>query len=186
VPAAGLIFAGVSGSPGSVHALRCAADLARQHDAILVPLLAWVPPGGDLADRKNPDPQLRQLWKDDAWQRLQEAIGTAFDGFPHGVRTWPLVLRGPASQVLISAASATSDLLVIGAGRRGTPLRLTSGRVSRYCLHHAHCPVLAVPPPALARQAGHGLRRWALRHHRLDPDIASLLSETGSLAPRIG
>jgi len=61
VPAAGLIVAGVSGSPGSVHALRYAADLARQHDAILVPLLAWAPPDGDLADRKNPDPQLRQL-----------------------------------------------------------------------------------------------------------------------------
>ncbi len=40
MPAAHLIFAGVSGSPGSVHALRYAADLARHHDAILVPLLA--------------------------------------------------------------------------------------------------------------------------------------------------
>jgi hypothetical protein len=97
-------------------------DLARQHDAILVPLLAWSPPGGDLADRKSPDPQLRQLWKDDAWQRLHETLGTAFGGFPDGVRTWPLVLCGPAGQVLVKSASATSDLLVIGAGRRGTPL----------------------------------------------------------------
>jgi hypothetical protein len=31
---------GVSGSPGSVHALRLAADLARHHDATLIPLLA--------------------------------------------------------------------------------------------------------------------------------------------------
>jgi len=88
VPTAGLIFAGVSGSPGSVHALRYAADLARRHDAILVPLLAWVPPGGDLADRKSPDSQLRQLWKDDAWQRLREAIGSPrlsgpVQGAPH-------------------------------------------------------------------------------------------------------
>ena len=179
MPAAGLIFAGVSGSPGSVHALRYAADLACQHDAILVPLLAWVPPGGDLADRKSPDSQLRQLWKDDAWQRLREAIGTAFGGFPHGVRTWPLALRGPAGQVLIKAASATSDLLVIGAGQRATPLRPTSGRVSRYCLHHANCQVLVVSPPALARQASHGLRGWALRHCGLDPDSARLHSETG-------
>jgi hypothetical protein len=42
------IFAGISGSPGSVHALRHAAGLARRHDAVLVPLLAWVPPGGNL------------------------------------------------------------------------------------------------------------------------------------------
>ena len=176
MPAAGLIFAGVNGSPGSVHALRYAADLARRHDAILVPLLAWVPPGGDLADRKSPDSELRQLWKDDAWQRLREAIGTAFGGFPHGVRTWPLVLRGPAGPVLVKAASATSDLLVIGTGRRTTLLRPASGRVSRYCLHHACCPVIAVPPPALARQASHGLRGWAWRHRGLNPDSASLHS----------
>ena len=183
MPAAGLIFAGVSGSPGSVHALRYAADLARRHDAILVPLLAWVPPGGDLADRKSPDSQLRQLWKDDAWQRLREAIGTAFGGFPHGVRTWPLVLRGPAGPVLVQAASATSDLLVIGTGRRTTLLRPASGRVSRYCLHHAHCQVLAVPPPALARQASRGLRGWAWRHRDLDPDSARLHSKRDNTLP---
>jgi hypothetical protein len=77
VPAERLIFAGVSGSPGSVHALRYAADLDRQHDAILVPLLSWVPPGGDLDERKHPCLQLRQLWKDDAWQRLWAALDTA-------------------------------------------------------------------------------------------------------------
>ena len=178
MPAAGLIVAGVSGSPGSVHALRYAADLARKHDAALVPLLAWAPPGGDLADRKNPDQQLRQLWKDDAWRRLHEAIGTALGGFPNGVRTWSLVLRGPAGPVLVSAARAAGDLLVIGAGRSGTALRPASGRVSRYCLRHAHCPVVAVPRPTLAGQASHGARGWAWRHRGLDPDSASLHSET--------
>jgi hypothetical protein len=33
------IFAGISRSAGSMHALRQAAGLARQHDAVLVPLL---------------------------------------------------------------------------------------------------------------------------------------------------
>lgn len=37
------IFAGVSGSPGSMHALRPAAGLACHH-ALLIPLLTWVPP----------------------------------------------------------------------------------------------------------------------------------------------
>ena len=183
MPAAGLIVAGVSGSPGSVHALRSAAGLARQHDAILVPVFAWVPPGGDLADRKSPDSELRQLWKDDAWQRLQEAIGTAFGGFPPGVRTWPLVRRGPAGPVLVNAARGAGDLLVIGAGRRGTALRPARGRVSRYCLHHALCPVVAVPPPALARHASHGLRGWAWRHRGLNPDSASLDSNRADTLP---
>jgi hypothetical protein len=37
MPGTRLIFAGVSGSPGSVHALRQAAQLAHHHDALLIP-----------------------------------------------------------------------------------------------------------------------------------------------------
>ena len=33
---------------------------------------------------------------------------------------------------------------------------LLPARVSRYCLARAHCPVMAVPPPALASELGHG------------------------------
>jgi hypothetical protein len=51
------IFAGVSGSPGSMHALRQAAGLARQHDAVLVPLLARVPPGGNPNERNDLCPE---------------------------------------------------------------------------------------------------------------------------------
>ena len=38
------------------------------------------------------------------------------------------------------------------------------GRGCRYYLAHACCPVLAIPPPSLAQQAGDGLRGWAFRH----------------------
>jgi hypothetical protein len=86
------IFAGVSGSRGSVHALRHAAGLACHHDAFLIPLLTWVPP--------------------------------------------------------------ESDLLAVGAGRGG-PLRRLG------------CPALAIPLPALAQEAGHGLRGWAFRHSQV-------------------
>jgi nucleotide-binding universal stress UspA family protein len=182
VPAGRLIFAGVSGSPGSVQALRYAADLARQHDAILVPVLAWTPPGGDRAERTSPDPELRQLWTGDGWQRLRDALGTAFGGPPPSVCTWPLAVRGPAGKVLVSAANRTTDLLVIGAGRRG-PRRLAGGRVSRYCLAQARCPVLAIPPAALAREAERGLRGWAFRHRRLDPAAYVRVSAPGSTRP---
>ena len=55
------VVAKVSGSPGSVHALRHAADLAHRNDAILIPLHAWVPPEGDIHERKHPCLQLRLL-----------------------------------------------------------------------------------------------------------------------------
>jgi nucleotide-binding universal stress UspA family protein len=151
------IVAGVSGSPGSVHALRQAADLARHHDALLIPLHAWVPPEGDIHERKHPCPQLRQLWHD-AWQRLWQALDTAFGGLPAGIATQPAVWRGKPGPVLTAVARQPGDLLVIGTGRTGLLRRLEYCRVSRYCQAHAHCPVLAVPPSSLAQEAGYGLR----------------------------
>jgi hypothetical protein len=45
------------------------------------------------------------------------------------------------------------------------------GKVSRYCLWHARCPVLAVPP-ATARGMGLGPAGWVLRHRELTLDRA--------------
>ncbi len=155
-----------------MHALRHAADLARQHDAILIPLLTWVPPGGDLDERKHPSLHLRELWKDDAWQRLWDALDRAFGGMPAGVRAQPLVLRGKPGRVLVAVAHQAGDLLVIGTGRKGPLRRVLRCRVSRYCLANARCPVLAIPPPALAREAGYGMHGWAFRHRRPHPKDA--------------
>jgi nucleotide-binding universal stress UspA family protein len=165
MPGARRIFAGVSGSPGSVHALRHAADLAHHHHAILVPLLAWVPPGGNLNERKDSCPELRQLWEDQAWQRLWGALDAAFGGLPAGIATQPVVLRGKPGRALTLAARQAGDVLVIGAGRRGLLRRPGRCGVARYCLAHTCCPVLAIPPPALAQEAGYGLCGWAFRHH---------------------
>jgi nucleotide-binding universal stress UspA family protein len=157
------IVAGASGSPGSVHALRHTADLARHHHATLIPLLAWIPPGGNLSERKDPCPELRQLWEDQAWQRLWDTLDTAFGGLPAGIRAQPAVLRGKPGKALTLVARQPGDLLVIGACRRDPLRRLGSCGVSRYCLTHANCPVLAIPPPALVEEAGYGLRGWAFR-----------------------
>jgi hypothetical protein len=45
--------------------------------------------------------------------------------------------------------------------------------VSRYCLAHARCPVLAVPPSALMDEMAHGLRSWH-RRHALIPNTPDL------------
>src|SRR5262245_54003425 len=102
------VFAGVGGSAGSVHALRQAADLARHHDALLIPLLVWVPPDSN----RLPRPELRQLWQDDAWQRLKNTLDTAFGGLPPGIRAQPAVLRGKPGQVLTGTARQPGDVLV--------------------------------------------------------------------------
>ena len=40
----GRVVVGTSGSPGSLRALRYAEVVARAHDAVLMPAIAWLPP----------------------------------------------------------------------------------------------------------------------------------------------
>jgi nucleotide-binding universal stress UspA family protein len=162
------VIAGVSGSQRNLPALRYAAALARGHGAALIPLHAWVPPGGEIADRQCASRYLRQVWEHDAWERLWEAANTALGDVPLDLPMQPLVVRGEAGRVLVRAANRAGDLLVIGTGRRGTAGRLTGGKVSRYCLAHARCPVVAVPPSPLELEAGHGLHGWMFRHRGLN------------------
>jgi hypothetical protein len=64
----------------------------------------------------------------------------------------PLVQRGEAGLVLVNTACYPDDLLVVGAGRRSALTLAVSGKVCHYCVAHAHCPVVTVPPPDFARE----------------------------------
>ena len=166
------VIAGVSGSAGSLQALRFADAMARENDALLVPVLAWVPPGGDMADRRYPNATLRTAWKQAAWDRLWRAVDLAIGGPPVDARNFaPEVVRGEAGQVLTLTATKPGDVLVIGAGRQGGMRRMAC-RISRYCVGNAVCPVISVPPARLEAET-HGLHRWILRH-RLQPEDAGL------------
>jgi hypothetical protein len=61
--------------------------LAHGHDATLIPLLVWAP-GGEFANCSSPSGYLRQIWRDDAWQRLWDAVNAA----PVGIAD----VRGPS------------------------------------------------------------------------------------------
>ena len=164
------IIVGVHGTLGSLQALRYAADEARQRNVPLVAVIAWVPPGGDLAERRHSSPYLRKIWRDAAWERLWAAFDAGLGGVPADLTVEPQVARGETGPVLVDAANRSDDLLVIGTGRRAEVGRMLHRSVSRYCLAHARCPVLAVPPSALMDEMSHGLRSWQLRRHALIPD----------------
>jgi nucleotide-binding universal stress UspA family protein len=157
VSGAGRLVVGASGSPGSLIALRYARALACRLDVRVLAVQAWTPPGGDLAERRCPSAGLRRVWAEAAAQRLQDAIGAAWGGVPPGLDLRLVVARGEPGPVLVDLADSADDVLVVGAGRRGALSRLWRGRVSRYCLRHARCPVLAIPQPATARELGLGL-----------------------------
>ena len=124
---------------------------ARARDAALIPVIAWEPPGGDRADWDQPSGYLRQEWRNLAARRLRDALIAVWGEVPDDPLVQPHVERGPAGWVLATLADRPDDLLIVGAGRRGTLARLAFPRVGGYCLAHAGCPVLAIPPPPPAR-----------------------------------
>jgi len=173
------VIVGVTGSVGNLEALRSAAAEARRREAALVAVHAWVPPGGDLAERRWSVPELRQVWHDAAWRRLWDAFDGALGGLPADLPMEPVVVRGDAGRLLVRTASREDDLLVVGAGRRGILMRLLRRRVCRYCLTHAACPVLVVPPSELAQEMEHRLHAWIVRHRSLLPGKDELTGHTG-------
>jgi nucleotide-binding universal stress UspA family protein len=172
VSGVGRVVVGTGGSPGSLPALRYARDLARSNGVPLLAAIAWIPPGGDLAERRSPSPALRRAWADAAADRLKAALDAAWGSVPPDLDLQLVVIRGETGPALVHLADGRDDLLVVGAGRPGRLSRIWHGKVSRYCLSHARCPVVAVPPPATARQMGLRPARWALRHRELTLDQA--------------
>jgi universal stress protein family protein len=76
------VIVGASGSPGNLCALRYAEHLARASGATLIPVHAWIPPGGDLADWRCPSLYLRRVWTEDARQRLAESLQATWGQSP--------------------------------------------------------------------------------------------------------
>jgi nucleotide-binding universal stress UspA family protein len=149
----GRVVVGVGGSPNSLQALRHAVGLARHYRAVLVPVLAWIPPGGEVAAMRWPAPSLTLVWRQDAERRLLAAFEEGLGGLPPDVEAAPLIVRGETGPALVDVADRESDLLVIGAGRRGRISRLLMSRVPRYCVARAGCTVITVPPPPLAERS---------------------------------
>ncbi|MEU9106348.1 universal stress protein [Streptomyces xanthophaeus] len=63
-----------------------------------------------------------------------------------------LTVRGSPGAALVDVARGPDDLLVVGTGSRAPLRRLLRPSVARYCMSHAACPVLAVPPSPLQAQ----------------------------------
>ena len=91
-----------------------------------------------------------------ACQRLQDALIAVWGEVPDDPMVEPHMERGPAGWVLVSLACHPADVLLVGAGRRSAVSWRRSLTVTRNCLAHAKCPVLAIPPE-LARELRQGV-----------------------------
>lgn len=151
------VVVGVTGSASSAAALRRAVYEARRTESVLVPVLAWEPPGGETVYRMAPEPRLAALWAMRAEERLDAAIA-ASGGIPDDVAVERMVVRAPAAFALNALADQAGDLLVLGAGPRNRMARFLHGHVRRTAAAAAHAPVLLVAPPASPRKLRRELR----------------------------
>lgn len=153
------IIVGVSGSIGSLQALREAVGQARTCGGDVHAVMAWTPPSGEVVNPGAALPPLLDLWADEAFRRLRKAFDEALGGPPDDVPVLLHVVRGHPGSVLVRLADRPDDLIVVATGTGGRLHRALWGSVSRYCVSHAPCRVLVVPPPELLRQCRRGWRR---------------------------
>jgi nucleotide-binding universal stress UspA family protein len=157
------VVVGVSGSLVSLAALHRAAVEAHRTGAELWAVRAWEPPRGILAHPSSmlapPMAEFRQM----ADERLLTALDTAFGQSGPGVPLRGLVVWDRPGRALVRTADRADDLLVLGVGCHGRLRRTLFPSVARYCVAHAGCPVLAVPPLPLQRELASVRRRVGLR-----------------------
>ena len=146
------VVAGVSGSIPNLAAVRAAVDQAR---ALGVPLAAghaWTPSGGEIAYRRAPCPILLAVWKGAARDTMIAAFEQAFGGFPSDIVIEAVLRRAEPGRALVGAACRRTDLLVIGSGCRHLMPRCFGAGTTGYCLNHACCAVLTIPPPEMMNE----------------------------------
>jgi len=133
---------GASGSPGSLQALRYGEALARAHGAVLIPVIAWEPPGGNHDERFQNSGYLRLACQDIACQRLRDALIAVWGEIPTSPLVQPRIARGPAGRVLVNLACRPGDVLIVGAGRRAKLARMACPTPSAqsWPSHHPRSP----------------------------------------------
>ncbi|WP_328537650.1 universal stress protein [Streptomyces sp. NBC_00344] len=159
------VVVGVNGSPCSLAALHRAAEEARMREAELWAVLAWKPANSRLTGRTSPLPSPYTDCSSAAVELLRDTLGKAFGAVQPGVTLAGLAVCATAGAALVDVACHPHDLLVVGTGKGGPVRRALRPSVARYCLSHAHCPVLTVPPSPLEAEltAAHRRNVWRIR-----------------------
>lgn len=132
----GRILVGVDGSPASIDAIKWAAKQAALTGDTLIAITSWSIPasygvafgGEDTID-----------WKQNAELALDEALQEALGADAGSVKR--LVEQGHPSYVL-TEASKSADLVVVGSRGHGGFAGLVLGSVSQHVVAHAACPVV--------------------------------------------
>lgn len=162
----GRVVVGIAPSLSGLQALRAGVAEARARAAQLHAVR--------VADPSTPDRRTSTvaaldmpLAGTESASVIYHAFADTMGGPPDGVDVRAVVMPDAPGPVLCGYASRDGDLLVLGTGRRSRWRRPWGSGLIRYCLSHANCPVLVVPPPPLARD---GSTRALVRRLRREID----------------
>lgn len=159
-PVFGSIVVGVDESEHGRRALSVGVDLAKRLHigchvvhAWNLPSMAWVSPfAGPAACFVDLEPGER------SW--LAELLAGVTD---KGLTITGEVKQGLAGPAIVEAAgNLQAALIVVGSVGHGALVGTLLGSVSEYCVHHASCPVVVVPPEDREAPAAHDSRAAAL------------------------
>ncbi|MCG5212729.1 universal stress protein [Streptosporangium sp. KLBMP 9127] len=140
------IVVGFSHSIASASALLWAIREAQLRGAVVEPVHAWQWSGEGRASYAPMD-----TWRcpDDEQSAITRSTALAISELAPGLR--PVVLQGPAVQVLLHQAEA-ADLLILGSRPFDPDTPATVGPVVGACLVRAPCPVVVVSPDVVPAQ----------------------------------
>jgi len=143
------IVVGIDGSEHARHALKWAADEANRRHALLKIVFARIEEPGHV-------PTWYQPGSSDcspAEAVIDDAYGLVATRHPSVVARAETVEWPPA--MVLTTASRSADLVVVGARGHGGFDELLLGSVSDQCVQYAHCPVVVVhaDPDALPLRA---------------------------------
>lgn len=149
------VIVGVQDSVAGLQALRRGVEEARRRGATLYAIRTVNGAAG-----RYPGSAMWQA-EPTVWvaEFARETLVKAMGGIPADVEVRSVALEAAAGPGLVGFADRDDDLLVVGDAQRSGIRRLWSGRVAHYCISRATCPVLVVPPPALARVDRRALTR---------------------------
>ena len=132
------VVVGIDGSEHARRALKWAADEAKRRGAVLRIIFAQISPPTDTPGWYEGGAS--DLWPGEAI--LDDAYALVATRHPSVVANAEIVEWPPA--LVLTAASRTAELLVVGARGKGGFTELLLGSVSDQCIQYAHCPVAVV------------------------------------------
>jgi nucleotide-binding universal stress UspA family protein len=135
------VVVGVDGSPGSVAALRVAADEARLRSSPLRVVMAWQLTWPEIAIET---PHVLEQAREHARQRLDAPLAALADT-DAGVEITAELVSGHPVMVLVEE-TRNATMLVIGTRGTSGVVGTFVGSVAHAVIHNARCPVLVVPP----------------------------------------